>query len=54
MSSPNLNPEWIWGVAIIILGITLAYGVIRSRGRSRAEKKVTDEATLRNYRDEEA
>jgi hypothetical protein len=54
MSSPDLNPEWIWGIAIVILGITLAYGLIRSRGKSPAEKNVTDQATLRNYREEDS
>jgi hypothetical protein len=53
MSSPNLNPEWIWGVAIVILGITLAYAVIKSGKRSRAEKNLTDQATLKNYREED-
>jgi hypothetical protein len=53
MSSPNLNPEWIWGVAIIILGIALAYGVMRSGQRTRAEKNLTDQATLKNYREED-
>lgn len=53
MSSPNFNPEWIWGIAIIALGIALAYGVIRSGKRTPAEKKASDEATLRNYRDED-
>jgi hypothetical protein len=54
MSSPDLNPEWIFGIAIVILGIALAYGLIRSRGKSPAEKNVTDQATLRNYREEDS
>ena len=53
MSSSNLNPEWIWGVAIVILGIALAYAVTQSGRRSRAEKNQTDQATLKNYREED-
>jgi hypothetical protein len=54
MNSPNLNPEWIWGIAIIVLGIALVYGIMRSRGRSRAEKNLTEQATLKNYREEDS
>lgn len=53
MNSPSLNPEWIWGIAIIVLGIALAYAVNRSGARSPAEKKRADEATLKNYREED-
>ena len=53
MSSPNLNPEWLWGIAILVLGIVLAYGINRSKGRTRAEKNRTDQATLKNYREED-
>jgi hypothetical protein len=53
MSSPSLNPEWIWGIAIIVLGIALAYGLNRSGARSKAEKDRTNQATLKNYREED-
>jgi Flp pilus assembly protein TadB len=48
----SASPEWIWGIAIIIFAIALAYWMARSRRRSRAEKKVTDAATRDLYRDE--
>lgn len=53
MNFSNVTPEWIFGLAIVILGIALAYGIVRSGKRSKAEKKITDEATLRNYREED-
>ena len=53
MNSPSLNNEWIWGIAIIVLGIALAYGLNRSGGRSPPESKRADEATRKNYREED-
>jgi hypothetical protein len=36
------------GIAIIVLGIVLAYGINRSKGRTRTEKNRTDLRTLKN------
>jgi hypothetical protein len=46
-------PVWIWFVGSGILGLALAYGIIRTRGRSRGERKVTEQATKRLYAEEE-
>ena len=39
--------------ATVVLGVVLAYGINRSKGRTRAEKNRTDQATLKNYREED-
>jgi len=44
----NPSPEWIWGVAIIVLGIVLAYGMMRGR-RPKHTERAADEATRRNF-----
>ena len=38
-------------VGPVLLGIALAYAIIRVRRRSRAERSYTDEATRRLYRE---
>jgi hypothetical protein len=53
MSSPHWNPEWIWGMAILILAGAIAYGMMRASRRSRSERARTDEATERLYREED-
>ncbi len=40
------------GAALVLAA--LAYGVLRTRGRTRAEKQRTEEATRREYRAEDA
>lgn len=52
MASPSLNPEWIWGIGIIVLGLVIAFTVMRNR-RSRAERQISDGATTALYRDED-
>lgn len=47
------KPRVDWGIAIIILGIALAYGMNRGKGRTSAEKELTDKPTLRNYCEED-
>ncbi|ABD87203.1 hypothetical protein [Rhodopseudomonas palustris] len=47
------SPEWIWGIAIVILGGALAYGLMRARGRTPTEKRQTDIATKEGYRAED-
>jgi hypothetical protein len=33
------SPEWIWGIAIVILAIAIAYGIARSHRRSHEENE---------------
>jgi hypothetical protein len=46
-------PVAIWFAGAAVLGIVLAYGIIRNRCRSPAEKKMTDQATKDLYAQEE-
>ncbi|MCG6207194.1 hypothetical protein LPW26_21320 [Rhodopseudomonas sp. HC1] len=45
--------EWIWGIGIVILGLAIAYALMRNRQRTTAEKQLTEAATKANYRAEE-
>jgi len=53
MTSPSWNPEWIWGIAVIVLGIAMAYGMMRARRRTPGEKQQTEAATRELYRQED-
>ena len=44
----NPSPEWIWGIAIVLLGIALAYGIARGK-RPKHTQRDADEATKRNF-----
>jgi hypothetical protein len=46
-------PVTIWFIGAGILGLAIAYGILRNRGRSRAEKQLTENATKDVYRREE-
>ena len=46
-------PVWIWVIGTAVLGLVLAYGIMRNRGRSRAQRQVTEEATRNLYAEEE-
>lgn len=46
-------PVALWFIGAGILGLALAYGVIRNRRRTIAEKRVTDQATKSLYAEEE-
>ena len=42
-------PVALWFIGAGILGLVLAYGIIRNRGRTRAEKQITEQATKDSY-----
>jgi len=46
-------PVALWFVGAALLGLAIAYGIMRNRRRTRAEKQLTDEATKTNYADTE-
>jgi len=46
------TPVALWLIGVVILGGVIAYGIMRNRKRSRADKDLTDRATLANYRRE--
>jgi cytochrome c-type biogenesis protein CcmH/NrfF len=46
-------PLWIWVAGVAVLGIVLAYGILRNRTRSLQERAVTNEATKELYRQED-
>lgn len=47
------TPVALWFVGAVILGLAIAYGIMRNRSRTRAEKQITDQATRNNYAEEE-
>jgi hypothetical protein len=46
-------PIAIWAIGTVVLGLALAYGIMRNRSRTRAEKQITDQATKNVYAEEE-
>jgi hypothetical protein len=42
-------PLALWFAGAAVLGIAIAYGIMRNRNRTPAEKKLTDDATEANY-----
>ncbi len=46
------STEWLWAVMIVVLGVAIAYATLRGR-RSRAEKRMMEQATKRVYREED-
>ena len=46
-------PLALWWGGACVLGLVLAYGILRNRSRTRAEKQVTDQATKDFYAREE-
>jgi hypothetical protein len=46
-------PVALWFVGAGVLGLVLAYGIIRNRSRTRAEKQITEQATKSRYAEEE-
>jgi hypothetical protein len=49
----SMLPVSLWGIGTIVLGLALAYGILRTRRRSRAKKELTEQATKHLYADEE-
>ena len=45
-------PVALWFIGAAVLGLVLAYGIMRNRTRTRAEKHITDQATKNNYAEE--
>ena len=48
----SMVPVALWLVGTCVLGAVLVYGIMHNRKRSRAEKRLTEEATKENYRRE--
>ena len=46
-------PVYLWFIGAAILGLAIAYGIMRNRSRSSAEKKLSDQATRTLYAEEE-
>jgi cytochrome c-type biogenesis protein CcmH/NrfF len=46
-------PLWIWVAGVVVLGIVLAYGSLRTRARTRQERAISEEGTKENYKQEE-
>ena len=45
-------PVALWFIGAAVLGLVIAYGIMRNRTRTRAEKRITDQATKNNYAEE--
>jgi hypothetical protein len=46
-------PLATWFIGAAILGLAIAYGVMRNRTRTRAEKQTTEQATKKLYAEED-
>lgn len=46
-------PLALWWGGACVLGLVMAYAILRNRSRSRAERDVTDQATKLRYAEEE-
>jgi hypothetical protein len=46
-------PVALWFIGAVILGLALAYGIMRNRRRTITDKRVTDRATRSLYAEEE-
>jgi phosphate/sulfate permease len=46
-------PLAIWWVGACVLGLAIAYGILRNRTRTRADKNLTEQATKNLYAEEE-
>ena len=46
-------PVALWFIGAGVLGLAIAYGILRNRGRTRAEKQRTEQATKNLYAEEE-
>lgn len=47
---------WLWwgvGIGTLVLGLAIAYGLIKARGRTRAEQARSEAATDRLYQKED-
>lgn len=53
MTAEYMSTEWIWAIAIVILGVVLACVMIKTRRRSQAQRQLTDAGTKRVYEEEE-
>ena len=45
-------PVALWWIGALLLGVALAYGIMRNRNRTRAEKDLTERATKKLYAEE--
>jgi len=45
-------PVWLWFAGVVLLGLVMAYAIMRNRKRSQGEKQLTDAATKANYANE--
>jgi uncharacterized integral membrane protein len=43
-------PVALWFIGAAVLGLVLAYGIMRNRARTRAEKNITDQANEKQLR----
>lgn len=46
-------PVDLWFIGAGVLGIAIAYGILRNRGRTRRQAQLTEQATRDNYAEEE-
>jgi hypothetical protein len=46
-------PVALWLIGAAVLGLAIAYGIIRNRSRTDAEKRITEHATKSRYAEEE-
>jgi uncharacterized integral membrane protein len=45
-------PVALWFIGAAVLGLVIAYGIMRNRSRTRAEKHITEQATKNTFAEE--
>lgn len=53
MTAEDMSTDWIWAIAIVILGVVLPYVRIKTHRRSQTPRQLTDAGTKRAYEEEE-
>lgn len=55
--SPQQNgsfvPTALWFLGAVVLGVAIAYGILRNRSRTRRERQITEQATRESYSEDE-
>lgn len=50
----SMLPLWIWVLGTLVLGVVVAYGILRNSRRTRQERIMTNEATKELYKQEDS
>ena len=46
-------PTALWFLGAVVLGVAIAYGILRNRSRTRQQRQITEQATRASYSEDE-